>query len=367
MEVLKCENCGNEHDGSYGSGRFCSKKCRFSFIGKSVKNRKCNLPLIKDEKQIQELYEKNIAEQRWKCPHCGLCFGSSKLMQKHTRENHARYDENGKRISWSKGLTKENNSILKRTSEKMKDGFERGIYKAAFKGKTHSEETKKLLSIKKKQFLENNPDKHPYKRFTHKNGKSYAEDYFENWLKKENFQFESELGIGRYSCDFLVNGVYDLEIDGQFHKNDPKKVEIDKRKTEFLLSRGIKTVRVYWPDYSKYNEEERIIFLSDLKKILMNESEIESLTIRANEKRQERLKTCLHCGKKFDGSNSDFCSRECKDLYNRMPIPEDFKEFATTMKVMELARKYKTNHTQISRWYKRSGIERKKRKSPKMR
>ena len=50
-----------------------------------------------------------------------------------------------------------------------------------------------------------------------------------------------------------------------------------------------------------------------------------------------------------------------------MPIPEDFKEFASTMKVMELARKYKTNHAQIARWYKRSGIERKKRKSPKMR
>ena len=64
MKVLKCENCGNEHDGSYGTGRFCSKKCRYSFIGKSVKNRKCNLPLIKDEKRIQELHEKNIAEQR---------------------------------------------------------------------------------------------------------------------------------------------------------------------------------------------------------------------------------------------------------------------------------------------------------------
>lgn len=27
--MFKCENpdCGKEHDGSYGSGRYCSKKC----------------------------------------------------------------------------------------------------------------------------------------------------------------------------------------------------------------------------------------------------------------------------------------------------------------------------------------------------
>ena len=25
--MKKCEYCGKEHDGSYGSGRFCSSKC----------------------------------------------------------------------------------------------------------------------------------------------------------------------------------------------------------------------------------------------------------------------------------------------------------------------------------------------------
>lgn len=24
---MQCENCGKEHDGSYGSGRFCCKSC----------------------------------------------------------------------------------------------------------------------------------------------------------------------------------------------------------------------------------------------------------------------------------------------------------------------------------------------------
>ena len=31
---MKCENCNNEHDGSYCSGRFCSEKCAKSFSTK---------------------------------------------------------------------------------------------------------------------------------------------------------------------------------------------------------------------------------------------------------------------------------------------------------------------------------------------
>lgn len=31
---MKCEQCGKEHDGSYGSGRFCSNSCRQQYNGK---------------------------------------------------------------------------------------------------------------------------------------------------------------------------------------------------------------------------------------------------------------------------------------------------------------------------------------------
>ena len=33
-----CENCGKEHNGSYGSGRFCSKECARSYSSKQNKN-----------------------------------------------------------------------------------------------------------------------------------------------------------------------------------------------------------------------------------------------------------------------------------------------------------------------------------------
>ena len=36
--MKECENCGIEHDGKYGSGRFCSKKCARSFSTKRNRN-----------------------------------------------------------------------------------------------------------------------------------------------------------------------------------------------------------------------------------------------------------------------------------------------------------------------------------------
>ena len=38
-----CENCGKEHDGSYGSGRFCCKSCSIAFGNKQrIKKQKIN-------------------------------------------------------------------------------------------------------------------------------------------------------------------------------------------------------------------------------------------------------------------------------------------------------------------------------------
>ena len=32
-----CEYCGKEHNGSYGSGRFCSEECARSYSTKNIK------------------------------------------------------------------------------------------------------------------------------------------------------------------------------------------------------------------------------------------------------------------------------------------------------------------------------------------
>lgn len=45
-----CENCGIEHNGNYGSGRFCSSKCSHSFS--AISNNKQRIKNIKIASQI---------------------------------------------------------------------------------------------------------------------------------------------------------------------------------------------------------------------------------------------------------------------------------------------------------------------------
>ena len=43
---MKCENCNKEHDGSYGSGRFCCEKCARGFSTK-LKRKEINEKISK--------------------------------------------------------------------------------------------------------------------------------------------------------------------------------------------------------------------------------------------------------------------------------------------------------------------------------
>lgn len=58
-ETHICENCGQEHDGSYGSGRFCSKHCKQSWITK-ISNK-----------------SKKRMNQKFVCQRCGKSFVGS--------------------------------------------------------------------------------------------------------------------------------------------------------------------------------------------------------------------------------------------------------------------------------------------------
>jgi hypothetical protein len=62
--VMKiCENCGINHEGNYGSGRFCNDKCAKSFSTKQ-KRKEIN------EKVSNTLLIKNTKDVRF-CEFCG--------------------------------------------------------------------------------------------------------------------------------------------------------------------------------------------------------------------------------------------------------------------------------------------------------
>ena len=77
-----CENCGKEHDGSYGSGRFCCKSCSISF-GNKQRNKESRILLNKKISEgLQKYYLENPIphkEYKYICEKCGKEFVSYKI------------------------------------------------------------------------------------------------------------------------------------------------------------------------------------------------------------------------------------------------------------------------------------------------
>lgn len=67
LNLNKCENCGNDHNGEYGSGRFCSSKCARGFSTKAKRaeiNEKVSKTLLRNngytEEEIKIIKEEKI-------------------------------------------------------------------------------------------------------------------------------------------------------------------------------------------------------------------------------------------------------------------------------------------------------------------
>lgn len=136
----KCEWCGKEFEGN--GKRFCSRSCRSKYAASKVNNRVNNL----------KNYSPSLPKEGgWKCVWCDEVFRVRKDLYKHIREVHSRYDENGKRIPWNKGLKKETSQVIANASNKIKQMYKNGELTPPWKGRSHSKETKLLISEKMKK------------------------------------------------------------------------------------------------------------------------------------------------------------------------------------------------------------------------
>ena len=121
FKMCICEYCGKEHDGTYGSGRFCSKTCRAKYVASKVKTHKSNWP--KKSNKI------------WICKDCGIIFYTRNELYLHRKKYHIR---NNNEV-WNKGLTKDNNYSLQQASAVLKEKFKSGKLKSKLSGKTYEE------------------------------------------------------------------------------------------------------------------------------------------------------------------------------------------------------------------------------------
>lgn len=181
---------------------------------------------------------------------------SLKLAFKEGRKNCRQFD--GKR-GWNKGLTKENNNIMKNISIKKKG---KSYHNGKCKDPEKEKERIKKLSKFRTEWL-----KVPENRKNLGRGKrSYLELSFEEWLKDNNistykteFHFWNEENKKNYFVDFLFEDKkLIIELDGTQHK---KTIEKDKIRDLFLNSIGYKVLRISYEDYKKGMYKEEIIRL----------------------------------------------------------------------------------------------------------
>lgn len=97
---MNCENCNGEHDGNYGSGRFCSSKCARGFSTKAKRNeinRKVSIKLKKEAycKKCSSCH-KSFYTKRKKQKYCShRCSGAQGGKNIVNKENLGGYRKNG--------------------------------------------------------------------------------------------------------------------------------------------------------------------------------------------------------------------------------------------------------------------------------
>ena len=194
-----CENCGKEHDGSFGTGRFCSNSCLKSFSSRKNRketNRKISLSILERRNFIKLKTDFTVR-------YCKDCH--------------------------------------KKLGFRNKTGYCRSCYR-----KFHVEHTPESIE-KQRQKMKGRKRWHIYG-----NMMSFPEKYFKKILTDNRIEFEQEVFIKNentkhgYFLDFKIGNI-DLEIDGKQHKF-PDRAKRDEERDAFLRSKGYFVYRIRWTE-----------------------------------------------------------------------------------------------------------------------
>lgn len=282
LSDMICETCGKEHDGSYGSGRFCSFSCKQKFASKDA--------IKKSAQTIKAKYG-----IKCKCDHCGKSFLSKKELRTHLPhcEKRIRFGSL-KHGNWKCEVCedvfetrrklcshkKEQGHYTYKGASRIENGFckfcerkfstinaisfhEKHCLKnpnrISYKGHRHSDETRKKLSEHMKK-LHAEGNAFSWADLSKRKEPSWPEKWFIEALKNEfgyleNKDYEREIKFYTFSLDFVFPGKKVIEIDGSQHKRSEYQKDCDRRKDEKLKQDGWKELRIDWDECFKNPKE----------------------------------------------------------------------------------------------------------------
>lgn len=227
MKKIECEKCG-----------------KFITSNNYQKHANSCNKFLKKEKFINE--EWKTLDNKYKCPYCDKIFTkngiSTHIMRIHTNKE---LFVNCYKITpvnvWNKGLTKDNDERVKKNTDNVKNYYVN--HDAPFKNKKHTDETKKIISLKLSQ--NNNGGKCKWFDFIRKNGlvvklqgtwevrfAKVLEVIDENWIKigvgnnEHSFIWNDGAENHYYTPDFYSEKYNKyFEVKGYWWGNDKEKME----------------------------------------------------------------------------------------------------------------------------------------------
>lgn len=198
-----CENCGTEHNGTYGSGRFCSSKCARGFSTKA-KREEIN------EKVSNTLTGSGHGSVKLMCTNCECEF----------------------EVNWNKRHQITCSSKCAKESNWQNEGYK-----------------SKMSKINSKKAFERHAvgDKSFGWKTRHKLQPSYPESIAIALLNSLHIEYEYEMPLDKYYVDFAMHErMIAIEIDGIQHEK-PERIKTDKIKDDLLKERGWTVYRIKWP------------------------------------------------------------------------------------------------------------------------
>lgn len=243
-----CENplCQKEHDGSYGSGRFCSSHCRNSYAGlKSGQSKRNNAQKNKKEQKSQSAIKKN---GKYICSFCFREFSSRFGYASHSSrcKLNPAYDE-------SKVKTRYENQG-KVWSNKCKNDPSK-----TWKGKHHTKETREKISVSRSKNISfdlksgRRKDVKWYKVKNLNNEEFVVRGHWEEnvaiklnelgilWERNKQIPYFDGQIIRQYNPDFYLPNTNEyIEVKGYYPLEDQKKMKfvLDQHKNIVIFFIG---------------------------------------------------------------------------------------------------------------------------------